>query len=717
MKKLKILLIAFGLILTLFIIFFGAWLWDLNARVTRGLEQRSFSPPTEFWTAPQWIPPQESLLRENLLEELKQDGFEATPQPCPSESSTSTCYRAELKNPTDPFFKELSQILVFDDQDRLSSGFYRKGQVFAQYVGDKPILQHYKRLGEFPPACRNSVLAIEDPRFLDHTGVSLRAIARAFLNNLSGGAQQGGSTITQQMVKNFFLTPERTLERKLNEFFMSLLLEVHSSKDLIFETYLNIIYLGQTGPFEIRGFGAAAKYYFQKDLELLDTSECALIAAVLNSPGLYSPFSKPENSLKRRNLVLSKMAEYQFITEDELKMSLAQPLPINKNPQVASTAPFYVQTVLSELRQKGIVSDGAHIFTGLDLGQQAEAQKAVQNHLQKLEENAKTIKALKNKGQSLEAVFLSAEHEHGWIQAAAGGRSFRQSQFNRITEAKRQVGSIFKPFVFLTALEQNSSLTPLSLFYDEKKSFRWNRKEWSPENYGKKYFGEVPFYFVVSQSLNSITAEMALDVGLESVIETARRSGVTSDLQEFPALSLGAFEMTPLEVLQSYGSFTQTLARHSFSTVRAVSDVDGHVIYSRPQFTQPPHDAVAQANLISMMKLTNQIGTAKSVAQAGFVFESAGKTGTTSDNKDAWYVGFTPNRTSLVWVGYDQPLRTDLTGGSGALPIWIEFMKNTSDREKKSMDFLWPETIEKEIITDELKVDGSKIEVEIFKFQ
>jgi penicillin-binding protein 1B len=716
MKKLKILLLACGLLLTLFIILFGAWLWHLDARVTRGLEQRSFSPPTEFWTAPQWVAPQESPLRESLIEELKQEGFEATPQACPRENSASTCYRAELRNPTDPFFKGLSQLLIFDDQDRLSTGFYRPGQVFAQYVGDKPILQNYKRLGEFPPACRNAVLAIEDPRFLDHTGVSLRAIVRALLNNLRGGAQQGGSTITQQMVKNFFLTPERTLERKLTEFFMSLLLELHSSKDLIFETYLNIIYLGQSGPFEVRGFGAAAKYYFQKDLELLDTSECALIAAVLNSPGLYSPFSKPENSLKRRNLVLKKMTEYQFLTEEELKASLAQPLPENKNPRVASTAPFYVQTVLSELKQKGIVSDGAHIFTGLDLEQQAAAQKAVQSQLQRLEETAKTIKARKEKGQALEAVFLSAEHQHGWIQAAAGGRSFRQSQFNRITEAKRQVGSVFKPFVFLTALEKNSDLTPLSLFYDERKTFRWNQKEWSPENYGKKYFGEVPFYFVASQSLNSITAEMALDVGLKAVIETARVSGVTSELQEFPALSLGAFEMTPLEVLQSYGSFTQTITHHSFSTVRAVSDVEGNLLYTKENPTQPPHDTVAQANLVSMLKLTNQIGTAKSVAQAGFVFESAGKTGTTSDNKDAWYVGFTPNRTSLVWIGYDQPLPTDLTGGSGALPIWIEFVKSTSDREK-FMDFIWPKTVEKEVVTDVLKTDGSKVEVEIFRFR
>lgn len=713
MKKLKILLTAFTLILTLFIIAFCAWLWDLNSRVTRGLEQRNFSPPTEFWTAPQWIEPTAEYTREVVLRQLKELGFDVKASPCAEVHPEGTCYAAILSNSQDPFFQSLTQNLAFDLSDKLQTGLYLPGRVFAQYVADKPILQTYKKIGEFPPACRNGVLAIEDPRFLDHTGVSLRAIARALINNLRGGAQQGGSTITQQMVKNFFLTPERTLERKINEFFMSLLLEFHSSKDLIFETYLNIIYLGQSGPFEVRGFGAAAKYYFQKDLERLDTSECALIAAVLNSPGLYNPFSKPENAFKRRNLVLNKMAEYGFITTDELESSLTAALPTNQNPPVASTAPFYVQTALSEIKKMGLNPDGMSIYTGLDLHQQAEAQSAVQNHLKRLEENHRTIKSHKESGLSLEAVFLSAEHRHGWIQAAAGGRNFRQSQFNRITEAKRQVGSVFKPFVFLAALENRPEWTPTHPFFDERKTFKWNRTDWTPENYGKKYFGEVPFYFVVSQSLNSITAEMALEIGLDEVIHTARKSGVTSELKEFPALSLGAFEMTPLEVLQSYGSFSQTRATHKFSTVRAIVDQQKNTVYKSPGPTSLVHSAAAQANLISMLKLTNSVGTAKAVGQAGFLFESAGKTGTTSDNKDTWYIGFTPNRTSLVWVGYDQPLKTDLTGGSGALPIWIEFTRQTLKNEPLP-DFQWPDSIEKEIVTDELKVDGSRVELEIF---
>ncbi len=482
----------------------------------------------------------------------------------------SSCFDFKTQTTKDPLFAEFqSQIIAFDHDGNVSATFQIGNSthlssvallepvLIAQYLDGKPLMQRYRELGQIPTQCLNAVLAIEDPKFLEHSGVSVTGLARALLANLGGGKiKQGGSTITQQMVKNYFLTSEKTFKRKLKEIVMSVLLESHASKDEILETYLNIIYLGQNGPFQVRGFGAASEFYFSKPLEELELPDCALLAAILNSPGLFDPFSKPENALKRRARVLEKMVEHQFISQEEMTKAQSAPLPQDRKLAISETAPYYIDAVNKEAKKKGLEIEGTSIFTGLSLKEQKAAQDAVQAGLQEIETKNPKILANKQKNMILEGALLSANNLNGEITAIVGGRGYRLTQFNRAVDGHRQIGSIMKPFVYLAALNNpgTENWNPLSVVNDQKTTFKYGKQSWTPDNYGKKYYGEVPLYFALKNSLNASTAVVGMSVGLPKVIQTARNLGVTSPLEEVPSALLGSFELFPLEVLESYAS-------------------------------------------------------------------------------------------------------------------------------------------------------------------
>ena len=384
--------------------------------------------------------------------------------------------------------------------------------------------------------------------------------------------------------------------------------------------------------------------------------------------------------------------------------------------KASETAPYFIDAVRRQMKELNLSSEGAKIYTSLDLEAQQEAQQALQSHLNNLEKNVKALKQKKEKGHNLEGVVLSGDPETGLISVVVGGRSFRMTQFNRAIDGHRQVGSIMKPFVYLTALAQpeneTRNFTPLSLLNDERFEIKYEGQRWSPENYTQKFYGIVPLFYALKNSLNASTASLGLKVGLDKIITTANTLGLQSPMKALPSLVLGSFEMYPREVLQAYMTITHLGQKPNLSFIRKVVDNNGKDVYEHIPQATPVYDPVDTAVLVGMMKQTVLTGTARAVSLSGFTHPAAGKTGTTSDYKDAWFVGFTPHMTTLVWVGYDNNEATRLTGGSGAVPVWVQFMKKAATIYPAE-DFPWPEgTVKVTLTPEQLEKVGAKKEEE-----
>lgn len=605
-------------------------------------------------------------------------------------------------------------------------------EILAQYLNAEPIMQEAIEIKDLPTNCPNAIMAIEDAQFLEHKGYSIKGTIRGVLAPLLKGKKpQGGSTITQQLVKNYFLTNERSIRRKAEEFILSVLIEKKMTKDEILETYMNVIYMGQNGPFQIIGFGSASRFYFDKKISNLTLDECALLAAVLNGPGVYNPSSQAEKTMTRRNLVLSKMKDLKLISDVEYDEAIKKPMPKKRQAQASETAPFYLDAVRKQMRKLNIPIEGMRIQTGLNLDLQQKAQEALQTHLANLEKTNKKLAEKKAKEQSLEGVIISTAHQTGIVDVLVGGRSFRRTQFNRATEGHRQVGSVFKPIVYLTALEKISTeegfaeatglgklfgsyrpFTPMTPIKDEPFVWTFNKKNWSPENYSKKFLGQVPFYYALKNSLNASTALLGQTVGLEAIIVNAKKLGAYSALQPFPSLTLGAFEMYPIEALQIYSTLANLGKKIELSFIKRVYDFKNQLVYEYKPNSEPVFDDVLTSILIGVMKQTPITGTAKSLASAGFEVPIAGKTGTTNDYKDTWFIGMTPLKTALVWVGYDQNGVTGLTGGSGAVPVWSQYMK-AALKDHPKIDFPFPEDKIKRVVIDKEKIGKLNLNVEL----
>lgn len=734
--RLKTILLGFTIFLTLVIITaLGAGVYSyitLEQEMTEKLESKRFLIPTEFYASPPSYSAQQiysvakiedSLSKQNFRRRnfdqrlLAGDYFVAKREDCsarlqlPFEATEVACI-GWVASTVPPEQADSSLQIVILQEDGLITRVVKgapyevvaevtgEAPLLAQYIGNEPMMQRTVTLGEMPPQCLNAIMSIEDAQFLEHSGISIKSIGRAVLKNLTSGRKaQGGSTITQQLVKNYFLTSERTLKRKYNEFIMSILLESRFSKDQILETYLNVIYMGQNGPFQVRGYGAAAHYYFGKEIIDLNTSECSLLAAIVNSPGLFNPFKKPENAERRRNTVLTKMKGLGFLSQEQFDAADKEPLPSAPRGAVASeTAPYYLDAVRKQLAGLGLEPEGLKLYTALDLNAQEAAQDSLRSHLEGLEKGNKYLAKLKTEGQSLEGAVLVGDNRTGLVTAVVGGRNFRMTQFNRAIDGHRQIGSIMKPFVFLTALlsktEEGERYNPMTLLKDEKFTYKYEGQAWSPDNYGKKYFGQVPMFYALKNSLNAATAALGLEVGLDNVIEITQLMGVTSKLKNFPAMTLGAFEMYPKEVLQSYMTIANMGQKPTLSFLREVVGTKGDVLFSHVNEMNTTVDPAAVAELVSMMKQVVLSGSARSITLNGFYHPAAGKTGTTSDNRDAWFAGFTPYLTSVVWVGYDSNKAHKLTGSNGAVPVWTSFMKKIGTRYPAD-DFKWPAGSEK----------------------
>lgn len=549
------------------------------------------------------------------------------------------------------------------------------------------------RYEELPDPMVKAVLAIEDRRFFSHPGLDPIRLVGAVLRNLRSDSAipHGASTITQQLCKNFFLrttdergfrSAERSYRRKAQEALLAFVLERRASKQEILEMYLNDVYLGQAGSFGINGVGEAARVYFGKDVTNLTLPEAALIAGMIQSPNPYNPFRHTQRASERRNEVLRAMRDAGFIDEAAMQQALEAPLLVER-PKVDTTdAPYFVDLVGQQLSERyaarALNTRNLSIYTTLDLHLQGLAQRALERGLDQVQELIK-----KRTQAPVQGSMIAIEPASGRLVALVGGRSYGRSQYNRVMQARRQPGSTFKPFVYLAAFEatfEDPSLppiTPATVVEDAPAVFFYEDKEYIPTNYEDSYLGMVTLRTALARSLNVATVKVAEMVGYGHVAELwSKKLGIGAPIAPYPALSLGSFEATPFELASAYNVIANGGLKVEPVTILRVADEKNVVL---EQHRSPPAERVLHEEatflVTDMLKSVMQEGTGAGAAAMGFTTEAAGKTGTTNDYRDAWFVGFTPELLCVVWVGFDDNTPVGLSGTRAALPIWVDFMK------------------------------------------
>ncbi len=547
-------------------------------------------------------------------------------------------------------------------------------------------------LAQIHPKLVQAVLAIEDRRFYDHPGIDPVAIVASVFDYAFGSKSymRGGSTLTQQLVKNTFLTQERSARRKFQEWIMSIALERRLSKDEVLALYLNDVWLGQRGSFAIHGVPEAARLFFGKDVANVTLSEAATIAGVIQSPPRHSPFNNPERSRERRNVVLKAMADSGFIDAETAARASSEPLQVAAR-SLENEAPYFVDLVSQELHEKYKVSGAVDVFTTLDLHLQKLAQDAVRDGLTRVDE----ILA-KRKRQPAQAALVAIDPRTGEILALVGGRSYNQSQFNRAINANRQPGSVFKPFVFLAAFEHalaegRTDITPATVVIDEPTTWDFNEQPWTPANYDGEYEGPITLRRALALSRNIVTVKVAETAGYDEVAGLWRRVGAGTPPRPYPSIALGVFEATPLQVASAYTLFPNG------GTIRPLKPILRIVSGGReiPVQTLPPRNVSRPDTtflVTNMMRSVINEGTGAGARAAGFTHDAAGKSGTTNDLRDAWFVGFTPELLTVVWVGLDDNQPVGLSGTQAALPIWTTFMMRAL-AGRPSIPFAEPEGI------------------------
>ncbi len=553
-------------------------------------------------------------------------------------------------------------------------------------------------IDQLPRHLIHAVLAIEDSRFFHHPGIDPIGMARALVTNLlSGGIRQGGSTLTQQLAKNYFLTPKRTFSRKFKEMLIALTMEALYDKKTILEIYLNEIYFGQKGSVSINGIGEAAQFYFGKPAQDLSLDESALLAGLIKAPNRYSPHRHPQAALKRRNRVLRAMFKEGWISGKQLKKAQSLPVRTVGVKRYGKRAPYfmdYVSRQLSRLYPREVLSGmGLTIYTTLDTQVQRAAEKALAHGLARLERRHPELKRL-NPSERLQGAILVMHPKTGAILAMVGGRDYSASQFNRITQARRQPGSTIKPFVYLSALD---TFTPASLLSNEPRTYTVDGHFWQPKNYKPVFRKHLRLKEALAQSVNLATVDLAMRIGLKKVVETIHKFGFSTPLRPYPAVSLGAFEVIPLELATAYCAFAADGVEPFPLSLKEVYDENGKLVkrkYMTLSSVIPPSKAYL---MTSMLQYAVTHGTGRSLSRRGITFPVAGKTGTTNNYRDAWFVGYTPEVLALIWVGFDDNRSTGLTGASAALPIWAELMTAIKHRISRNV-FKVPEGIVKKRI-------------------
>jgi penicillin-binding protein 1B len=547
-------------------------------------------------------------------------------------------------------------------------------------------------LDAIPPRMQEAVLAIEDRRFYYHPGIDPIRIVGALFSNVFGNKTylSGASTITQQLARNFFLTDEMAVEqqtgvrsplRKIREQFMALILETKATKDEILELYLNDVYLGHRGSFALHGVAEASKIFFSKDVRNLTLGEAALIAGVIQSPYYHSPFNNPERARDRRNVVLRAMADGDYITPDAAERATKEPVAVVARA-VDNEAPYFVDYLGEALDESfpGVTSKPGtlDVYTTLDLNLQRHAQEAIREGIARVD--AALARRKRGPARVAQAALVAIDPRTGEILSFIGGRSYNQSQFNRAANARRQMGSTFKPFVYLAAFEKaadegTGDISPATIVYDEPTTWNFEGQEWSPRNYDGEYDGGITLRRALAMSRNIATVKVAEQTGYDKVVALWRKTkiGEQDQVKPYPSVALGVVELTPLQIAEAYTVFPN---RGTIKKLRSIINVRSGETNTKPKVVAGPSVARPSAAFLvtHMMRSVLNEGTGASARGAGFTLDAAGKSGTTNDLRDAWFVGFTPELLTVVWVGLDDNQPLGLSGSQAALPIWTSFM-------------------------------------------
>ena len=667
---------------------------DLEKQVADKFSGRRWELPSRVYSAPFPIYPGMDLERVGFVERLISLGYVEVPGPVREPGD----YRRTGRKALDvvlrggPGHGEVPRLVRIDVVDgRIGRISYTESgeELPVIELAGEPIAGIYDQVwksrdlvgvSNISSLLVQSVLAAEDRRFFEHAGVDWRAVLRALSVNVrAGSVRQGGSTLTQQLMKNFFLSNDRTVRRKLVELVMAVIAERRYSKLEILENYLNEIYLGQGGAQGVFGIREGARFYFGKEPGDLSLAQMALLAGMIQAPNRYSPYHSPGRARKRRNVVLARMRRVGMITDADYRDAVAEPLHVRPVSPSPGAAPYFVDYIREELAgtypATVLTQDGLQIYTGLDAQLQRSAERAVVAGLADLEARYPWLRTTGD-GEPLEACLVAIQPHTGEIRAMVGGRQYGASQFNRATHARRQVGSLFKPVVYAAALASRRATgerwLPTERIEDSQIEWEYDSRVWRPENYANRYFGFVTMREALEQSLNAATARIAHEVGLPAILSTARRLGFDGPLPAVPAAVLGAGEATPLQVARVYATFANGGLRPTPLAVRRVAAGRGEVIQRRSVQLESAITPEVAFMVTHMLRGVLERGTGRA---GRLQVPAAGKTGTTDGYRDAWFAGYVADLVTVVWVGFDHGRAVGLAGSQAALPIWTEFMK------------------------------------------
>lgn len=685
---------------------FSLWLVWLDAQVRDRFDSNKWTLPAKVYARPLQLYPGKLMTAEQLSAELRwndyrQGSFPDKPGYYYREGNRFVIYRRGFS-----FWDGAEPARLLDirlGSERIESMTERNqevalvriepmyiGGIFPAHNEDRELL----RLEDFPAQLVAALVLTEDQHFFKHWGVSLRGIGRALVSNIkAGGVVQGGSTLTQQLIKNFFLTSQRSYTRKIQEAFMALLLELHYDKEEILTAYLNEVYLGQAGRRAIHGFSLASRFYFAKPLNDLNNAEIATLVGMVKGASYYNPRRNPERAKKRRDLVLGIMAEQQTITQSERIQAQSQPIEVVSAQRAGQREyPAFLELVREQLQKDyrlvDLQNEGLRVFTTLDPWLQHSVERAATKQLQRLEQRYPKLK------DQLETAAVLTSTDGGEVRALLGGREAEYFGYNRALNAKRSIGSLAKPVVYMTALDSGNwhwgsvlSDAPVSVSLSKS-------KQWQPRNYDKTSHGDVPMLTGLTRSYNQATVRLGMNVGLSDVASNFKRLGLTQELPRYPSILLGAIPLAPFSVAEMF----QTIAANGFvmplRSIEAVNDADGKLLSSYGIQGKQALDPTTIQWLRWGLEQVAENGTARAL-NGRIPMPVAAKTGTSNDQRDAWFVGFDNRHLGVVWVGRDDNQPTPLVGSTAALPIWLDSFKALGVEPLPSAGFEWYKVNEK----------------------
>jgi penicillin-binding protein 1B len=688
----------------------------LSARIDQRFSARRWSIPSKVFSDTTLLYPGQRIQRQPFYEKLLNLGYRSVAHPPVRRgemlvSATGvTVFLYDLNTPWHTRQGFVATITTSENRiesiARTADGQFipileLEPEEVMLFFGPKRERRQLVSIREVPQHLIHAVLAAEDSRFYRHHGVDPRGLLRAMLANLRHGAiRQGGSTLTQQLAKNYFLTPAKTLTRKLKEVLLSVLIELKYEKDDILEIYLNEIYLGQKGSVSINGVGEASFFYFGKPVRELSRAEAATIAGLIKAPNYYSPYVDKEHCRERRNDILEAMRKKGWLSEEELQAALKIPVNPVGYTVPGKKAPYFVDYLAEQLtnlyRPEDLSSLGLSIYTTLDTQVQTAAERALVDGLARLEKSNPALKR-DQPGRELQGAIIVMQPKTGYILAMVGGRNYSVSQFNRVTQAKRQPGSAFKPLVYLAALDKFPPTYKLS---NEPKTYFFDGKSWEPQNFQPTAPSTVNMREALKMSYNLATVDLAMQTGLDRIVETATQFNLTTPVKPYPSLALGSFEVIPLELARAYCVFAADGMQPNPLALKDVVDEKGQILEQKHLKVKRLISPARAFIINDMLQSVVTAGTARSLAQFGVTGPVAGKTGTTNDFRDAWFVGYTPDILALVWVGFDNGDPIGATASMAALPIWAELI-DSIPQYLSVKGFKVPDGIEKKTVCAE----------------